>query len=174
MSLNPKQEQFCQEYLIDLNGTQAATRAGYSEKTANEQGSRLLANVNIQIRIAELMKERLARVVITQDYVLGGLQEVAERCMQRAPVMVYDRENKCMMQAIDEETSKGIWTFDSSGANRSLELLGKHLGTFTEKIVIDGNLKLPASYSEFIELVTERLKQKKIEDGIDSTKKLDG
>ena len=53
MDLTPKQEAFVQEYLIDLNATQAAIRAGYSEKTANEQGSRLLANVKIAKAIAE-------------------------------------------------------------------------------------------------------------------------
>ena len=53
--LTPKQEAFVAEYLIDLNATQAATRAGYSAKTANEQGSRLLANVNVSQAVQQAM-----------------------------------------------------------------------------------------------------------------------
>ncbi len=59
--LTAKQERFCQEYVIDLNATQAAIRAGYSEKTAKEQGSRLLTNVNLQKRITKLQKERFEK-----------------------------------------------------------------------------------------------------------------
>lgn len=59
-TLTPKQEKFCLEYVIDYNGTRAAIRAGYSENTANEQSSRLLANVNIQARIGEL-EEQVAK-----------------------------------------------------------------------------------------------------------------
>lgn len=54
--LSAKQEQFCQEYLVDYNGTQAAIRAGYSTKTANEQAARMLAKVSISERLAELRK----------------------------------------------------------------------------------------------------------------------
>ena len=54
--LSAKQEQFCQEYLVDYNGTQAAIRAGYSPKTANEQAARMLAKVSISERLAELRK----------------------------------------------------------------------------------------------------------------------
>lgn len=52
--MTDKQARFCEEYMIDLNATQAAIRAGYSPKTANEQAARLLANVSIQNRIAQL------------------------------------------------------------------------------------------------------------------------
>jgi phage terminase small subunit len=55
--LTDKQEMFCKEYLIDLNATQAAIRAGYSKKTANEQGSQNLVKLSIQKRIAELKEE---------------------------------------------------------------------------------------------------------------------
>ena len=58
MSLSPKQEMFCQEYLVDLNATQAAIRAGYSKKTANEQGTQLLVRLSIRERVQELMRKR--------------------------------------------------------------------------------------------------------------------
>lgn len=76
MALNDKQEMFCREYLIDLNATQAAIRAGYSEKTANAQASRLLVNVNIQNRIKELKSNRNERVEVDADYVLKRLVEI--------------------------------------------------------------------------------------------------
>lgn len=61
-----KQDRFVKEYLIDLNATQAAIRAGYSPKTANEQGARLLANVSVQEAIAKAMAERSKRTGISQ------------------------------------------------------------------------------------------------------------
>ncbi|EIZ4003769.1 TPA: terminase small subunit [Escherichia coli] len=74
--LTPKQELFCREYLKDLNATQAAIRAGYSEKTANEQASRLLANVNVQNFVAELKAARIEQTGIDAAYVLRRLVEI--------------------------------------------------------------------------------------------------
>ncbi|HEI8512881.1 TPA: terminase small subunit [Morganella morganii] len=76
MALTDKQEMFCCEYLIDLNATQAAIRAGYSEKTANRTASENLSKPDIQIRISELMKERSDRLQIDADYVLNRLVEI--------------------------------------------------------------------------------------------------
>ena len=68
--LTAKQQRFVEEYLIDLNATQAAIRAGYSPKTANEQGARLLANASVQEAIAKAMAERSRRTGISQDRVI--------------------------------------------------------------------------------------------------------
>jgi phage terminase small subunit len=76
MALTPKQQRFVNEYLIDLNATQAAARAGYSKKTANEQGSRLLANVSVSTAITQRMNERSGRLEITQDMVLRELAKI--------------------------------------------------------------------------------------------------
>lgn len=76
MTLTDKQEMFCREYLIDLNATQAAIRAGYSVKTANRTASENLSKPDIQIRISELMKERSDRLQIDADYVLNRLVEI--------------------------------------------------------------------------------------------------
>ncbi|MBK5570110.1 terminase small subunit [Ensifer sp. SSB1] len=75
--LTPKQERFVAEYLIDLNATQAAIRAGYSAKTAQEQGSRLLSNVMVAEAIQAAMKAREERTEITQDRVLLELSRIA-------------------------------------------------------------------------------------------------
>ncbi|MFB5761039.1 terminase small subunit [Paenibacillus medicaginis] len=70
MALTAKQKLFIKEYLVDLNATQAAIRAGYSAKTANEQGARLLANVSVQAAIQVAMDKRAAKLEITADMVL--------------------------------------------------------------------------------------------------------
>lgn len=72
--LTEKQLMFCKEYLIDLNGTQSAIRAGYSEKTANVTSSEYLAKPNIQAKIQELMAIRSEKVQITSDDVLRRLK----------------------------------------------------------------------------------------------------
>lgn len=75
--LTPKQAQFVQEYLIDLNATAAARRAGYSEKTASEQASRLLANVKVSDAVQEAMKARSERTEVDADWVLKRLHRDA-------------------------------------------------------------------------------------------------
>lgn len=75
--LTPKQEQFCKEYLIDLNATQAAIRAGYSAKTATVIGSDNLRKVNVAERIKELMSGRVQKTEVTADRILKELATIA-------------------------------------------------------------------------------------------------
>lgn len=126
--LTDKQAAFVREYLVDLNATQAAIRAGYSERTASRIGPQLLGKTCVREAIEKAQAKRARRVEVTQDYVLSNLVEVVERSMQRAPVL--DRKGE---QVTDEE-GRAVWTFDAKGANRALELLGKHLGIFTDKV----------------------------------------
>ncbi len=120
--LNAKRRRFCQEFVVNCNATQAAIRAGYSEHTAREQGAFLFSLVIIRDCIAELQKKIAKKTELSAEYVLTGLMSVHQRCIQAEPVM--DREGK--------ET--GEYRFNASGANRSLELLGKHLELFTDKV----------------------------------------
>lgn len=126
--LSEKQRLFIKEYLVDLNATQAAIRAGYSAKTAYRQGADLLQKTSIREAIEKAQAERSRRVEVTQDYVINNLVEIVERTMQRAPVT-----NRKGEQVTDEE-GRAVWCFDAKGANRALELLGKHLGVFTDKV----------------------------------------
>lgn len=73
---NAKKELFCSEYLIDLNGTQAALRAGYAKKGAAQQASRLLRDVKVQAKIQELMKARAEQVEVTAEMVLAELKKI--------------------------------------------------------------------------------------------------
>lgn len=77
MALNEKQIRFCEEYLIDLNGTQAAIRSGYSAKTANEQAAQLLAKLSIQEYIQERQKELQNKTGVTQEMVIEGYRRLA-------------------------------------------------------------------------------------------------
>ena len=126
--LTDRQTAFVREYLVDLNATQAAIRAGYSERTASRIGPQLLGKTCVREAIEKAQAKRARRVEVTQDYVLSNLVEIVERTMQRAPVL--DRKGE---QVTDEE-GRAVWTFDAKGANRALELLGKHLGIFTDKV----------------------------------------
>ena len=131
--LTAKQEMFCREYIIDLNATQAAIRAGYSKKTAKDIGCENLAKPNISERIQTLFNERAEKAEISAEWVLNNLKNVALRCMQEEPVMI---------KGDDGMEPSGEYKFDSSGANKSLELIGKHLKLFTDKVEQETTLKV--------------------------------
>lgn len=142
LAITEKQKRFAEEYIIDLNATQAAIRAGYSEKTSMEQGYQLLQKTLVQQYIQQLMDKRSKKTEITAEWVLNSIKEVAERCMQKVPVMYFDKETKMYVQEKTED-GEGVWQFDSSGANKSLENLGKHLKLFTDKVEHSGEIKMP-------------------------------
>ena len=128
--MTPRQRRFVDEYLIDLNATAAALRAGYARSTAEDQSYRLLKQPEIAAAIGAAQKERAERLRLTQDYVLGNLIELAERCMQKVPVMV--RRGGVQVHSTDE-AGHHMWTFNATGATRALELIGKHLGMFVDQ-----------------------------------------
>ncbi len=112
MALTPKQERFVQEYLVDLNATQAAIRAGYSAKTASRIGPELLVKTCISEAIQKAMKKREKRTEVTQDYVITKLREIAEKDASDGPDSELKYANKI----------------------RALELLGKHTGAFDARV----------------------------------------
>ena len=135
-----RQIRFVEEYIKDLNATQAAIRAGYSKKTARSQGARLLTNVDILEAIQEAKEERSERTKIDQDYVLTNIQKVIERCMQVQQV------DNCLTQTEDGELAQAFM-FKEQGALKGLELLGKHLGMFKDKIEHSGDPNNPINMS---------------------------
>lgn len=151
--LTDKQQRFVEEYLIDLNATQAAIRAGYSAKTANEQGARLLANVSIQQAISERMAERSKRTGVNQDRVVLELAKIAFVRMTD----VVDSNGRIRSDATPDDLSciesiKYKESDNEYGGSverevkigsklKALELLGKHLGMWNDKL--DVNITQP-------------------------------
>jgi len=129
--LTAQQSRFVDEYLIDLNGTQAAIRAGYSAKTANVKAAQLLAKVNIQEAIQERMNYRQERTQIDADFVLHGIVKNIKRCEQAEPVL--DRNGDHVYVSTDEGDIAPAYKYDANSALKGYELLGKHLKLFTEK-----------------------------------------
>lgn len=155
--LLPKHKRFVDEYLIDFNATQAAKRAGYSQKTAHVQGTVLLKDPRIAHAL-EKRKEMLEdKALVTVEYVIEHLRENVGRCMQKKPVMIYNNVEKRMEQKIDENTGEGVWQFDSNGANKALELLGRYLRMYTDKVEMEVNDNL----ADKLKAARERVKTKK-------------
>ena len=120
--MTDKQKRFVEEYLVDLNATQAAIRAGYSKKTAYSIGQENLNKPEIASALTAAIKNRSERTEINQDWIIERLVEVVGRTMQHEEVL--DRQGK----------PTGEFRFDSAGANRALKLLGQHLGMFGDKL----------------------------------------
>lgn len=138
--MTDKQERFCEEYMIDLNATQAAIRAGYSPKTANEQGSQLLAKLSIQNRIAQLQAEQSRRTGVSTDRVVRELAKIA---FVNAADLIDPKTASLKSDASHDDLaavqSVKVKTFGEDGLEqevkladklRALDLLGKHLGMF--------------------------------------------
>src|SRR5690349_3808788 len=107
--LSEKAACFVQEYLLDLNATQAAIRAGYSEATAYSQGQRLLKHVEVKKAIAAAKKERAERMAIKQDRVLAELARVAFFDMRR----LYDAKgNLIPVHELDTDTAAALAGLD--------------------------------------------------------------
>lgn len=186
MALTDKQKRFCEEYLIDINATQAAIRAGYSPKTAEQTASRLLRNVKVQEYIAKRQKELSRSTEITQERVIKELALIAfsnnadyahvvEKKMQveagGALVDVLDKDGKPVMyrtvepvltEELTEEQKRALAVIKkgrdglevkSCDKVKALELLGKHLGIFTDKIEANVN---DTTRSELQELLAQR------------------
>lgn len=114
--MNAKQATFVREYLVDLNATQAAVRAGYSRRTAEQQGHRLLRNAGVKAAVAEGIAARAARVEVKADSVLRDVERLSLKA-----------------EAAGEY----------SAALRGRELQGKHLGLWVDKVEHSGSVARP-------------------------------
>jgi phage terminase small subunit len=145
-ALNPRQKAFVQEYLVDLNATQAAIRAGYSERTARVQGPRLLSNVAVQREIEKGQDRREKRLEITADRIRRELARIAfgdaKKVMSWGPDGVEllssddltDDESAQVAEVSQTITQHGgtikLKRFDKV---KALELLGRDIGMFRDE-----------------------------------------
>jgi phage terminase small subunit len=140
--LTPKQAAFCAEYLIDLNATQAAIRAGYSVKTAASQGERLLRNVEIQNGVQQMMAARAEQVELTAAGVLDELASLA--FFDPGELGSALISGPADLAKLPEKVRRAIvgWNWDRAGnftlkladKLRALDLVGQHLGMWRTKV----------------------------------------
>lgn len=142
--MTAKQKRFCDEYLIDLNATQAAIRAGYSESTAGVIGAENLKKPKIEVYIKKRMAEKEARLIADQDEVLKYLTSVLRGESQSEIVIVEGvgdgySEARAMQKAPDEKERL-----------KAAELLGKRYGLYTDKIdqQVDMELNISVEYGD--------------------------
>lgn len=170
MELTPKQQRFVSEYLIDMSATQAAIRAGYSARTANEQGARLLAKASVRQAVDAAIAERQKRTEITQDMVVAELAKIAfgdqRDVMEWGPRGVKLRDSKNLTDeqaAIVAEVTETITiaggtlklkTHDKVGA---LKLLGEHLGMFKQRVEHTGKDGAPITFQNLSDEQAEKM-----------------
>ena len=131
--MTPKQERFVEEYLVDLNATQAAIRAGYSEQTARQIGAQNLSKLVIQQAIEAAQNKRSERVELTQDEVVRDLRELRDICMGRKPVRITEVVKNAQLGEVTAREVE-VYALEPTGAGKALDLLGKHLGMFVDKV----------------------------------------
>lgn len=129
--MTPKQQRFVDEYLIDLNATQAAIRAGYSEKTARQVGAENLSKPDIAAAIEAQAQERSQRTKIDADMVLQGILHNIRRCEQ-GEVVRNSRGEPMMVETPDGEQAVA-YRYDATNALKGYEMLGRHLRLFTDR-----------------------------------------
>lgn len=161
-SLTAKQRSFVHEYLIDLNATQAAIRAGYSKRTAGQMGFELLKKPEIAAAIAEAQRERSARTQITQDRVLQEVARIAFLDLRKAlnadgslkAITELDDDTAAALAGLDlleefeghgEDRQQIGWTKKMKLADkvRALELLMRHMGMLNDKVKLQGDAENP-------------------------------
>jgi phage terminase small subunit len=150
-NLTPKQQRFIQEYLIDLNATQAAIRAGYSAKNADKIGSQQLGKTRVRFFIDKALNARLKRTEITADMVIAELARVGFSNMgnyaqwNEHGVTLHDSDKltvdaaRCVSEVSQTVTAEGgTVKFKLHDKVAALENLGRHLGMFTDKVEVTG------------------------------------
>ena len=161
MALTAKQKRFCDEYLIDFNATQAAIRAGYSERTAYSQGQRLLKNVEVQKYLQERMAEKEKELIADQNEVMKYLSAVMRREKTESVVVTLSKEKSVYVpdangtmrkQTVKEEIPQVVEIpARLSDANKAAELLGKAYGIYTDKVDMDENVPVIFSGEDQLE-----------------------
>jgi len=145
VKMTEKQKRFCDEYLVDLNATQAAIRAGYSKKTARFIGNENLAKPYIKEYIKKRMDEKEKSLIADQDEVLKYLTAVV-RGQSTSEVVVV--EGVGLGESVARKMTKAP---DEKEKLKAAELLGKRYGLFTDKVNVDGAIPVVISGDDELE-----------------------
>lgn len=150
--MTEKQKRFCDEYLTDLNATQAAVRAGYSKKTAYSIGEENLRKPEIKEYIEKRMAEKESQLIANQDEVMRYLTAVMRREKMESVVVtlntektsyVPDENGTMRKQTVKQEIPQIIEIpAQLRDANKAAELLGKAYGIYTDKVDVDADMDL--------------------------------
>ena len=154
--LTDKQKRFVEEYLVDLNATQAAIRAGYSEQTGYSIGQRLLKKVEVQeaIQQAQTQNKRSERTQITQDEVIRLLIENVDISMGKKATVITIPSKSENGEVMGNDVAQFV--YEPSAANKALELLGKHLGIFKDGVdITSGGKPLQPTIIELVGVSSE-------------------
>ena len=152
--LTDKQKRFVEEYLVDLNATQAAIRAGYSERTAYSIGQRLLKKVEVQEAIQQAQNKRSERTQITQDEVIRRLIENVDISMGKKATVITIPSKSENGEVVGNDVAQFV--YEPSAANKALELLGKHLGIFKDGVdITSGGKPLQPTIIELVGVSSE-------------------
>lgn len=152
--LTDKQKRFVEEYLVDLNATQAAIRAGYSEQTAYSIGQRLLKKVEVQEAIQQAQNKRSERTQITQDEVIRRLIENVDISMGKKATVITIPSKSENGGVVGNDVAQFV--YEPSAANKALELLGKHLGIFKDDVdITSGGKPLQPTIIELVGVSSE-------------------
>lgn len=142
--LTAKQQRFCDEYLIDLNATQAAIRAGYSKKTANRIGTENLSKLVIREYIENRMAEKEAALIANQDEVLKYLTSVLRGQSKSTEIVIEGLgDGSTKARKMEKEPSE-------KDKLKAAELLGKRYGLYTKKVEekVDMELNVTIDYGD--------------------------
>lgn len=147
--LTAKQQRFIDEYLVDFNATQAAIRAGYRKQNAYQIGSENLRKPKIQSEIARRQKDLQRRTEVSQDQVVRQLQRIAFADATVVCVTDFDNLTEDQRAAIQgiKPTNFG-WEIKLCDKIKALELLGRHIGMFNDKLEIKGAIDIASVLAE--------------------------
>jgi len=165
MALNEKQERFVQEYLLDLNATQAAIRAGYSAKTAKQQGARLLTHADVQARLQGQISARSEKTGIDAEWLLrrlameadADLADLYDDAGKLKPVrewpLIWRQGLVAGVETVREGSGDDASFVDKikiSDRIKRLELIGRHIGVqaFKDKLEVDATADLKKIWAD--------------------------
>lgn len=143
--LTPKERRFVWEYETDWNGTRAAIRAGYSEKSAAVTASRLLKKAKVAAYARVRAREQYKAMNINRETLSIKLQRLLEQCMEGTPHLSWSSEAK-------KYIPDGTFVFDSRGAASALKMLGESIGMFEQRISHSGDI----SVEQYLQQISDK------------------